>query len=156
MPIRTVLAAALIALMIGACGKAPQINAKPGVAAVPTGDRSAVESASSGRPEITPKQIVQDVVGRVIKVSEMSGRWPPTEWTFEADEYKQADIVEKRLSDNTYTVVVFMTTHNNHSFEQDDVQVSGKLQFVYEWRGDRWALKRIDNLTFRYSLGQSV
>ena len=111
---------------------------------------------SPGKPEITPEKIVRDVVGRKIRVSEVTGIGPPTEWTFEADEFKRAEILEQRKTEKGMTIVVFMTTHNNPHPDEDNVQVSGKLQLHYEWRIVRWVLTSIDNLTFRYSLGLST
>ena len=110
----------------------------------------------SGKPEITAEKIVRDVVGRVVKVSDLTGTQPETEWTFEADEFRQVDILEKNMTENRLTLVIFMTTRNNAGPDEDQVQVSGKLHLQYERRAGQWMLTTIENLTFRYSVGLST
>ncbi len=122
--------------------------------AAPTGGLRHVQTPV--RPEITAEKIMVDIVGRAVRISEIRGTLPPTEWTFEASEYRHANILEKRMTDTAYTIVIFMTTRNNHRDDEDDVQVSGRLQLYYEWRGGLWVLTGIENLTFRYSVGQST
>ena len=97
-----------------------------------------------------------DIVGRVVQVSELTGTWPPTEWTFDAGEFRQAEILSKHETETEYTVVIFMTTRSNPEPDEDDIQVSGRLQLHYEWKGGQWTLTNIENLSFRYSVGQST
>ena len=111
---------------------------------------------ASAKPEITAEKIMTDIVGRVVLVSALTGTSQPTEWTFEADEFKQAEILDRRVTETEYTIVIFMTTRNNHKTGEDDVQVSGRLHLYYGWKESQWVLTRIDNLSFRYTLGQAT
>ena len=110
----------------------------------------------SGKPELTAEKIVSDIVGRVVQVPALTGPGPETEWTFEADEFRQVGILERHMAENGLTLVIFMTTRNNPRPDEDNVQVSGKLQLQYEWRAGRWVLTTMENLTFRYSIGLSI
>lgn len=130
----------------------------------------APESASSGasdrviqtanqdvaRPVVTADKIMRDVVGRVIKITHVSGNNPPVDWTFEADEFKQVEILEREDKLETAAVTVFMTTRNNPGPDEDAVQVSGKLRLHYQRKGSEWVLMMIDNLTFHYTIGIST
>ena len=97
---------------------------------------------------------MKDIVGRVVSVSEVTGTWPPTEWTFDAAEFRQVEILDRRETNTGSTVIIFMTTRSNPQPDEDDIQVSGRLQLHYEWKGGLWTLTHIDNLSFRYSVGQ--
>ena len=106
-----------------------------------------------GKPDITSEKIVRDIVGRVVKISDSARTRPPDEWTFEATEFRQVEILEKHGTQDKFTVVIFMTTRNNPGPNEDHVQVTGKLQLQYEWRGGQWTLTGIENLSFRYTVG---
>jgi len=137
------LAALLCALT--ACGESPQSTA---------GDSNMRAADQGANPmEIAVEKIARDLVGRVVPITELAGDGTPTDWTFEAEEFKQVEIVDTQINGNTATIVIFMTTRNNAGPEDDAVQVSGKLQLRYEREGDRWNLKTIENLTFRYTVG---
>lgn len=110
----------------------------------------------SGASEVTAEMIVRDIVGRVVQVSDLNGTAPETAWTFEADEFRQAGILEKHVTENGLILVVFMTPRNNPGPDEDQVQVSGKLRLQYERRAGRWIITRVENLTFRYSVGTST
>lgn len=99
---------------------------------------------------------MRDVVGRVVMISEVSGVSPPTDWTFEADEYKQVEILEHDATQTVATITVFMATRNNPKPDEDAVQVSGKLKLRYVRKGNVWVLTTIENLTFRYTIGVST
>jgi hypothetical protein len=155
---RTVLSITVILFALMGCVPAPEsssnVTRNP---AVPAGDRDLLHFVQeSGKPEVATKKIVSDVVGRVIQVSELTGAGPATEWTFDADEFRQVDILEKHLTEKGLTLVIFMTTRNNPGPDEDPVQVSGKLQLQYERRAGQWILTTIENLTFRYSIGLSI
>ena len=155
---RTVLSVTAIIFALTGCAPAPESSSN--VArnpAVPAGNPDLLHFVQeSGRPEVTAEKIVSDIVGRVVPVSELTGAGPATEWTFEADEFRQTEILEKHLTENRLTLVIFMTTRNNPRPDEDHVQVSGKLQLQYEWRTGQWILTTIENLTFRYSVGLST
>ena len=108
------------------------------------------------RPEITAEKIMRDVVGRVIKITEASGDSPPTDWTFEADEFRQVEILEREATLETAAITVFTTTRNNPGQDEEAVQVSGKLKLHYQRKGSQWVLMTIDNLTFHYTIGIST
>jgi hypothetical protein len=106
--------------------------------------------------EITTEKIMSDIVGRVVKTAASTGTEPPTDWTFEASEFRQVEILDRHMEDTRFTIIIFITTRNNHQPDEDDVQVSGKLRLYYERKGSQWILTAIDNLTFRYTVGQST
>jgi hypothetical protein len=126
---------------IAACGPAP--DSPRNISAVRVADTH----------EMTVEQILRDLVGRVVRISDAAGKGPADEWTFEAEEFKQAEILESRRSGNRLTVVAHVTTRNNPKPEENDVQVSGKLQLRYELKNGKWTLDEIVNLTFQYSIG---
>jgi hypothetical protein len=155
---RTVLSVTALLFALTGCVPAPESSSKvTRNPAVPAGNSDPLHFVQeSGRPEVTAEKIVSDVVGRVVQVSEVTGAGPATEWTFEADEFRQTEILERHLTENQLTLVIFMTTRNNPRPDEDHVQVTGKLQLQYEWRTGQWILTAIENLTFRYSVGLST
>jgi hypothetical protein len=102
---------------------------------------------------ISVEKISKDVVGRVVEITELAGDGTPTKWTFEADEFRQVQILEESVSGAAATIVIAMTTRNNPGPEDDAVQVSGKLRLHYELRQGEWILKDIENLAFQYTVG---
>jgi len=134
------------------CGPAPERSqgAAPGQ---PASAEGTLRVQDKGRPEITSQGISKDVVGKVIRVDEMHGAHPGTEWTFEADEYRRIDILERRATATGADLLVFMLTRSNSKPGEDDVQVSGQLRMSYEWKGDKWVLQKIENVSFRFSIG---
>ena len=155
---RTVLSITAMIFALTACAPAPEPSANV------YRDRAVLAShpdllhfvQESGKPEVTADKIVGDIVGRVVHVSELTGAGPATKWTFEADEFRKVDILERQMRDKEITLVIFMSTRNNPRPDDDHVYVSGKLQLQYEWRAGRWILTRVGNLTFRYSIGLST
>ena len=136
---------------VAACSPAPELSAgSPSGPVIRTADKDAP------RPEITVEKIVRDVIGRVVEVTEVRGDSPPTDWTFEADEFKQVEILERETTPAAATITVFMTTRNNPGPDEDAVQVSGKLRLHYQRKGGEWVLRTIENLTFRYTIGIST
>src|SRR6185503_16305938 len=95
----------------------------------------------------------KDVVGKVVEVGEVNGFQPSTEWPFEAAEYRRIDILERQASQTGVELLIFMLTRNNPKPGEDDVQVAGQLRLHYEQQGSQWTLRRIENVTFRYSVG---
>jgi hypothetical protein len=155
---RTVLSVMAILFALAGCVPAPEsssnVTRNP---AVPAGNPDPLHFVQeSGKPEVAAEKIGSDIVGRVVEVSELTGAGPATEWTFDADEFRQVDILEKHLTEKGLTLVIFMTTRNNPGPDEDHVQVSGKLQLQYERRAGQWILTTIGNLTFRYSVGLSA
>jgi hypothetical protein len=108
---------------------------------------------NSGRPEITVGKISKDVVGRAVDVQERSGSGPSDKWTFEADEYRRIDILERHPTESGLDLLVFMLSRANPMPGESDVQVSGQLRLHYEWKGRQWVLSSIRNVSFRYSVG---
>jgi hypothetical protein len=143
-------------LVLAACGKAPApASSAPGSRPfVPAGGAEAVQK--SDRPDVTSEKILRDVVGKVVPVSELTGVGPTTEWTFDPDEFRQVNILEHRAEGGGLAIVIFMATKNNPQPNEDSVAVSGKLLLRYEWRGNEWQLKDIENVSFRYSIGQAT
>jgi len=130
------------------------VTTKSALAAGNTAPLHAVQE--SVKSEVTAEAIVSDVIGRVVKVSELTGQGPDTDWTFEADEFRKVDILEKHMTEKGLTLVIFMTTRNNPAANEDSVQVSGKLQLQYERRGEQWILTTVENLTFSYTVGLPI
>jgi hypothetical protein len=136
---------------VSACSPAPQSSAGgPSGAAIQTANQDAP------RPEITAEKIVRDVIGRVVKVTEANGESPPTDWMFEADEFRQVEILEREAASAAAEITVFMTTRNNPGPDDEAVQVSGKLRLHYQRKGGEWVLMTIENLNFRYTIGIST
>ena len=137
----------LIAVLLActACNRAPE------TAAVSAAAPANVHVADKG--EISADQVKSDIVGRVVKTSDAAGKGPADEWTFEASEYKQAEIIESKRMSNELIVTVHMLTRNNPKPEENSIQVAGRLRLHYEMKGGKWMLKSIDNLSFQYSIG---
>lgn len=141
--ILSILAALL--LICAACTKAPDPVARP---ASPQPNVQVADKA-----EVSPEQIKHDIVGRVVKTSDAGGKGPPDEWTFEAAEFKQAEILESKRTSDELIVVVHVITRNNPKPDENSIQVAGRLRLHYELKSGKWALKSIDNLSFQYSIG---
>jgi hypothetical protein len=149
--IRAVLiAAATVAGFVG-CGAKPDA---PGASSAPKDSGSLRSVQNSEKPEITADRISKDVVGRALVVPEVSGAGPNDKWTFEADEYRRIDILDRRPTAAGLDLLVFMLTRSRPG--EGDVQVSGQLRLRYEWKGKQWVLRSIENVSFRYSVGVST
>jgi len=149
--IRFALIALAIVFGVAACGAKPE----PPTTSSSTGEAGPLRPVqSSERPEITVGKISKDVVGRVVEVPEASGTGPNDKWTFEADEYRRIDILERNPTATGLDLLVFMLTTSRPG--EGDIQVSGQLRLHYEWKGKQWVLRSIDNVSFRYSLGVST
>jgi hypothetical protein len=147
--VRLILIIAALILASTGCSRAPEASSR----GIP---HPVLPAASREQPEITPDKIMRDVVGRKVQISKVTGEGPDTEWTFDADEFKQVDILERHLTQTGLTIVIFMTTRDNPKSGEDSIEVSGKLQLHYEWKGNQWTLRGIENLTFRYSVGLAI
>ena len=133
---------------VAACSPAPDAST-----AGPTVKTAGQDAAQR---EITTEKIAHDVVGRVVKITEVNGEGIPTDWTFEASEFKKVEILEREATPTDATITVFLTTRNNPGANEDAVQVSGKLRLHYQRKGAGWSLTGIENLTFRYTIGVST
>jgi hypothetical protein len=142
-----------IALLAG-CGPGPERSTDPSSAAPGTVREAAPQRVQdSRRPEITIERISKDVVGWAVEVAEATGSGPTDKWTFEASEYRRIDILEKHATDSGEELLVFMLSRDNPKAGEPALQVSGRLKLRYDWRDGRWVLRRIENLTFRYTVG---
>jgi hypothetical protein len=83
----------------------------------------------------------------------MKEEGPPQQWTFEADDFRRGEILAHEDTGNESTVDVAMSTDNNPLPGEAHVHVAGTLRLHYEWSVDRWNLREIENVSFRYSLG---
>jgi hypothetical protein len=155
---RSVLSIAAILFALTGCMPAPESSSDAtGVSAFLAGIRDLLHSVqNSGKPAVTPEKIVRDVVGRVIEVPELTGTAPPIAWTFDADEFRQVEILERHTTEHGLTLVIFMITRSNPESDEDPVQISGKVRLQYEWRAGQWIITTIEPLTFRYSFGLST
>ncbi len=108
-----------------------------------------------GNAEVSAEKIMKDIVGRVVLVSEATGAGPETEWTFDADEFRKVNVLERRVTEKGLTFVVFMNTGSNPKKDEEPIVVSGKLLLEYENNAGQWMLKAIGNLSFYYSFGVS-
>ena len=144
---KTFHAVALVLLIAAGCGPAPESTSD---------NRAADRLQAVQHPDkavVSPEQVASDIVGRVVRVSDLAGNSAATEWTFESKEFRHVDILESETLGNIQTLVVFVTTRNNPAADEEQVQVSGKLQLMYERKGGKWELTRIQNVNFRYSVG---
>jgi hypothetical protein len=117
--------------------------------------KSTIQTASqdTANPEIGVEKVLRDVVGRVVKIIDVAEQGEATDWTFEADEFKQVEILDRAATPTTAEITVFMTTRNNPKPDEDAVQVTGRLKLHYQRKNGEWTLTKIENLTFRYTLG---
>ena len=153
---RIILGITAIVLALAGCGPTPQ-NPATIAKDPPAAKQGGMQTVQkSDGPEITSEKINNEIVGRVVSVSDLAGVGPRDEWTFEASEFRKVDIIDRHVEENGFTITIFVTTRNNRRANEDDIQVSGTLRLHYEKNGSQWTLKKIDNLTFRYSLGVST
>src|SRR5664279_4229505 len=131
--LRTVLSFTAIFFGLTGCGQAP--DPSPTVAGK-SDPHQLVQNAR--RPEITSEKIADDIVGKKVSITEMTGDGPEDEWTFDASEFRQVNILEKNITNTGLTLVTFMTTRNNPKRDEAQIHVSGKLQLQYEWKAGRW------------------
>ena len=149
--IRAILISVAIVASLAGCGAKPDSSGLPPAA----GDAGSLRSVqSSEKPEITADRVSKDVVGRALVIPEVSGAGPNDKWTFEADEYRRIDILDRRFTAAGLDLLVFMLTRSRPG--EGNVQVSGQLKLRYEWKGKQWVLRSIENVSFRYSVGVST
>ena len=148
--IRVFLIAIAIVCGFAGCGPKPE-SSDPSASAGSGGSLRPVQSTE--RPEITAGRISKDVVGQVVDVPEQSGAGPDDKWTFEADEYRRVEILERHPTATGLDLLVFMLTRSNPKPGEITVQASGNLRLHYEWKGKQWILRSIENVSFSYSLG---
>lgn len=132
--------------LAAACSPAPD-TVRPRPPALPAAERTAAGA------EISVERILRDLIGRVVVVNDASGEHTPTEWTFEKDEFKQVEILERSDTPDGIVLTIAMTTRNNPRPNEDAVQVNGRLRLHYQRKGGGWALGAIDNLSFKYTVG---
>ena len=142
---------AALVLAAAGCRPAPDLS----VSGPPSSAKreGALHVEDKGAPQITSQGISRDVVGKVVTVGEIHGAQPSTEWKFEADEYRRIDILERRSTPTGVDLLVLMLTRSNPKPDEDDVQVAGQLRLYYEWKGEKLMLEKIENVSFRYSIG---
>jgi hypothetical protein len=146
--IRNALSVTAMIFAVTACGPAPEKSSD----STQNADRlQPVQLPEKG--DVSPEKIAGDIVGRVVRVSDVSGAGDPTEWTFEKKEFRHVEVLERKVTGNTQTLVIFLTTRSNPEADEEQVQVSGKLQLHYERKSGQWVLTGIENLSFRYSVG---
>jgi len=148
--VRAVLIAVAIVSGFAGCGARPE---SPGLPPAAGNGGSLRPVQSAGRPEITSGKISRDVVGRVVEVQELSGSGPSDRWTFEADEYRRIEVLEKHTTATGLDLLVFMLSRSNPKPGESDLQVSGRLRLHYEWKERQWILRSLENVSFRYALG---
>ena len=103
------------------------------------------------RPEITVDKILKDIVGKNITVLDAAGESQAMDWVFEANEPKNAEILERQPNDRGISLVVQMSTSGAPDTDDANMQLSGKLMLQYDWNGRDWVLRQIQNVTFRYT-----
>jgi hypothetical protein len=136
--------------LITACS--PEPPAPSGAAAAaPSGDDAFVRTQAPAKPEISVDKILADVIDKGVSVPDAAGEAQPMDWVFEASEPKNAQILETKPSDKGVALVVQMNTSGAPGSDDANVQLSGKLVLHYEWSGRDWVLRRIQNMTFRYT-----
>jgi hypothetical protein len=151
--IRTALSLAALVIFLSACS--PEPPSSPRAAKAESSPHSAAPMVVqlSGRPELTVENILKDVVGKHVSVNDAAGEMRPLDWTFEADEPKHAEILERQVVGTSIALVIQMNTGSAPDADEENVQLSGKLRLHYEWSGRNWSLRSIENLTFRFSRG---
>jgi hypothetical protein len=139
---------------VAACSPAPESSER----GAPDFATQTVQTANQDalRPQITSEKIVHDITGGVIKITAVEGDSPPTDWTFDAGEFKQVEILDREATPAGATITVFMMTRNNAAPDEDAVMVSGKLRLHYLRKAEEWVLMKIENLTFRYTTGTAI
>ncbi len=100
--------------------------------------------------DITPERIARDVVGHTVEVRSQDGRTPPVGWTFDPNEVRSVEILEREASPGGAAITIHMTTRSDPDAEEEPLELSGNLKLRYEQQGGRWVLQGIENLTFRY------
>lgn len=117
----------------------------------PSGGLIQTSNLDESLAEITAEKIAHDVIGRVVMITAVAGDSTPTEWTFDADEFRQVEILEREAAPAGAVITVLMMTRNNPEPDEETLLVSGKLRLNYRRKGGDWVLTAIENLTFRYT-----
>ena len=119
-----------------------------------SGDSVRVQLAQAS--EITVAKILKDIIGQQVQVTDSAGEAQPMEWTFEENEPKHAEILERQAKGNSIALIIQLNTGGAPGSDDANVQLTGRLRLHYERSGQGWVLKRIDNVTFRYSRGMWI
>jgi hypothetical protein len=150
-------AAGVAATIVTLAGCGPDAGPRVEVARRTDGLQSVQQSESrSENSDVNAEKIARDIVGKVVKVTQSSGVGGGNEWTFDADEFRRIVILERTDTPRGQTLVIYVTTQNNPAANEEQVQVSGKLQLDYDRQAGIWVLTGIENLSFRYTLGVST
>ena len=145
---------AFVAILLASSPVLPHSGDRAGTAS--TRDSNWVPVQSSRRPEITVEKILKDVVGKEVTAQDAAGQSQPMAWQFEANEPKNAQILETQENDTSIAVVIQMSTGGAPGSDDAHVQLTGKLMLHYEWGGQDWVLRRIQNMNFRYTRGMLI
>lgn len=153
---RIILSAVILVAFASACSpESPDAAQPPQTRSEPrSGDSLPVQLTQ--KADITVAKILADIVGKQVRVNDAAGEAQPMDWKFEEDEPKQAEILERQEKDNSIALVVQMNTGGAPGSEDANVQLAGRLRLHYEWNGREWILRRIENVTFRYSRGMWI
>jgi hypothetical protein len=151
------MAASVAATVVALTGCGPDTTTRAEVSRPVDGLRSVQQSQSqSDNSQVNAETISRDIVGKVVRITQSSGMGGGNEWTFDADEFRRIVILETKDTPTGQTLVIFLTTQNNPTTNEEQVQVSGKLQLDYDRQSGNWVLTRIENLSFRYTIGVST
>jgi hypothetical protein len=105
------------------------------------------------KTEITVAKVLKDIIGKQVQATDAAGQAQPMSWTFEENEPKQVEILERQAKDNDIALIIQMSTSGAPGSQDANVQLTGRLRLHYQWNNQDWILGRIDNVTFRYSIG---
>jgi hypothetical protein len=149
--VRTILGLVVLVAFLSACSlESPDAAPSDRTASAPRGGESVLVQLAQ-KPEITVKKILTDIVGQQVRANDAAGEAQPMDWKFEQDEPKHAEILEQQAKDNSIALIIQMNTGGAPGSDDANVQLTGRLRLHYEWNGQDWLLRRIENVTFRYS-----
>jgi hypothetical protein len=122
-----------------------------------SGEAQRKKRRQSGRPSITLAKIYRDIVGKVVEgvTWEETGS-NPVNWTFEANEAREIEILEKKfVGDNAYVVIHMYTQNAAPDRNGLTGRLKGNLRLQFDRIAGDWLLTKVENLTFRYTVYNS-
>lgn len=115
-------------------------------------DNNTAPAASDDRPEITEETIKEHLVGEFLRrIPAADGSKQTSSWSFQRNEPKTVQIVEKKVESESAVVVIDIKT-GSHPDNEDKIELWGQLRLHYQlesgWVLRQWEIRHIDNLSF--------
>ena len=118
------------------------------------GKQTGSASASDNLPELTDEMINERINGtRVREIPEENGKAEPISWSFDEDEPKEINVVEKQMEGERATIILDIKTRSASNV-RNPRHVAGQIRTHWElktgWVLRRWEIVKTENISMKY------